>query len=107
VKVPTLGDSIRDATLTKWLKSQFVFSHIPIPISSIHSQLLKFVCFAAEGDFVEADELICVVESAKLNADIRAPNTGKLTSRLAKEGDTIEVGAILAKIDTSVKVCFV
>ena len=74
-KVPSLGDSITEGTIVKWSKNV--------------------------GDTVEQDEVIVIIETDKVSVDIRAPAAGKITSQLAKEGDTIKVGDSLAEIDTS------
>jgi 2-oxoglutarate dehydrogenase E2 component (dihydrolipoamide succinyltransferase) len=71
IKVPSVGESITEVTLTKWLKQ--------------------------EGDFVEMDEVIAELESDKATFELPAESAGIL-SLVAKEGDTLEIGAIVAKI---------
>ncbi len=75
MKVPTIGESINEVTLSQWLKK--------------------------DGDFVERDEAICEFESDKATLEFPAEVAGKLI-HIAKEGDDLEIGALVAKIDTSV-----
>lgn len=76
MKVPTIGESITEVTLSQWLKG--------------------------DGDFVNIDEPICEFESDKATLEFPAEASGKLTY-VAAEGDDLEIGALVAKIDTSVK----
>jgi 2-oxoglutarate dehydrogenase E2 component (dihydrolipoamide succinyltransferase) len=71
IRVPSVGESITEVTLTKWLKQ--------------------------EGDFVEMDEVIAELESDKATFELPAESAGIL-SLVAKEGDNLEIGAIVAKI---------
>ena len=73
-KVPNLGESITEITIGSWDKQT--------------------------GDEVEVDEIIGVMESDKASFDITAEEGGVL-ELVAEEGDTIEVGAVMFKIDTS------
>jgi 2-oxoglutarate dehydrogenase E2 component (dihydrolipoamide succinyltransferase) len=75
VKVPTLGESITEATIGQWLKQP--------------------------GDAVAADEPIASLETDKVSVEVNAPAAGTLTEQLAKEGDTVEVGALIARIGES------
>jgi len=75
MKVPTIGESITEVTLSQWLKG--------------------------DGDFVKIDEPICEFESDKATLEFPAEASGKLTY-VAAEGDDLEIGALVAKIDTSV-----
>ena len=75
MKVPVIGESITEVTLSQWLK--------------------------ADGDFVELDEPICEFESDKATLEFPAEAAGKLI-HVAKEDDDLEIGALVAKIDTSV-----
>lgn len=52
------------------------------------------------GDFVEADEIVAIVETDKVSVDIRSPKAGVIKSWFAEEEDTIEVGAKFFEIDT-------
>jgi len=72
VKVPVLGESITEATLGQWLKSP--------------------------GDAVAADEPIASLETDKVAIEVNAPVAGTLAEQLVKEGDTVEVGAIIARV---------
>lgn len=74
VVVPSIGESITEATMGNWLKE--------------------------DGDFVEEDEIICEIESEKATVEINAEKAGVL-HHVASEGDTIEIGAKIAEIDTS------
>jgi 2-oxoglutarate dehydrogenase E2 component (dihydrolipoamide succinyltransferase) len=73
VTVPTLGESITEATLGQWLK--------------------------APGDRVEADEPIASLETDKVAVEVPAPVAGRLSEQLVGEGDTVEVGALIARIE--------
>jgi 2-oxoglutarate dehydrogenase E2 component (dihydrolipoamide succinyltransferase) len=75
LKVPTIGESIQEVTLSRWLK--------------------------AEGDIVKLDEPICEFESDKATLEFPAEAAGKLIF-VAKEGDDLKIGAVVAQIDTSV-----
>ncbi|MEM1217312.1 MAG: 2-oxoglutarate dehydrogenase complex dihydrolipoyllysine-residue succinyltransferase [Bacteroidota bacterium] len=75
MKVPTIGESVTEVTLSQWLKS--------------------------DGDYVELDEPICEFESDKATLEFPAEAAGKLIY-IAAEGDDLEIGALVAKIDTSV-----
>jgi len=76
MKVPVIGESINEVTLSSWLK--------------------------ADGSFVKLDEPICEFESDKATLEFPAEATGKLI-HVAKEGDDLKIGALVARIDTSVK----
>lgn len=73
VKVPVLGESITEATLGEWLKQP--------------------------GDAVAADEPIASLETDKVALEVPAPEAGTLSEHLVAVGDTVEVGAIIAKIE--------
>ena len=72
ITVPTLGESVTEATVSKWLKSQ--------------------------GDKVTADEPIVELETDKVNVEVPAPSNGILGSIAVKEGETVNVGALLGVI---------
>ncbi len=72
IKVPTIGESITEVTLLKWTKK--------------------------EGDWVERDEVIAELESEKATFEVNAEQAGILQPQ-AKEGDTLNIGDVLAKID--------
>lgn len=72
IKVPTIGESISEVTLLKWTKQQ--------------------------GAWVERDEVIAELESEKATFEVNAEKAGILHP-LAKEGDTLHIGDVLAEID--------
>lgn len=72
IKVPTIGESISEVTLLKWTKK--------------------------EGEYVERDEVIAELESEKATFEVNAEKAGVLKP-LAKEGDTLNIGDVLAQID--------
>lgn len=76
MKVPVIGESIKEVTLSQWLKP--------------------------DGSFVKLDEAICEFESDKATLEFPAEAEGKLI-HIAKEGDDLSIGALVARIDTSVK----
>ena len=73
VKVPALGESITEGTLAQWLKKP--------------------------GEAVAADEPIATLETDKVSVDVPSPTAGVLAETLVNEGDTVEVGAAIARID--------
>jgi len=72
ILVPVLGESIKEATVAKWLKN--------------------------EGDTVEADEAIVELETDKVNLEVPSPIDGVLSEINSKDGETVEVGALLGTI---------
>ena len=72
IVVPMLGESITEATVAKWLKN--------------------------EGDSVEADEPIVELETDKVNLEVPSPVDGVLSKISSKEGETVEVGALLGSV---------
>ena len=75
ILVPVLGESITEATVSKWLKNK--------------------------GESIVADEPIVELETDKVNLEVPAPNDGILSEVNFKNGDTVEVGAILGEISTT------
>ncbi|MFC0204161.1 2-oxoglutarate dehydrogenase complex dihydrolipoyllysine-residue succinyltransferase [Novosphingobium soli] len=73
VKVPTLGESVSEATIGQWLKQP--------------------------GEAVAADEPIASLETDKVAIDVMAPHAGVMGQHLAKEGDTVTVDALIATIE--------
>ncbi|WP_099827218.1 2-oxoglutarate dehydrogenase complex dihydrolipoyllysine-residue succinyltransferase [Oceaniglobus indicus] len=69
IMVPTLGESVTEATVSTWFKK--------------------------EGDAVEADEMLCELETDKVSVEVPAPAAGVMGKILAKEGDTVEAGGKL------------
>jgi 2-oxoglutarate dehydrogenase E2 component (dihydrolipoamide succinyltransferase) len=74
LKVPAIGESITEVTLSQWLKKN--------------------------GEYVSLDEPICEFESDKATLEFPAEVAGKLIY-VAKEGDDLEIGAVVAQVDTS------
>ncbi len=77
ILVPTLGESVTEATVSKWLKNQ--------------------------GEKVTADEPIVELETDKVNVEVPSPSDGILESISVKEGETVNVGALLGMINGSTK----
>ena len=75
ITVPTLGESVTEATVSKWLKSQ--------------------------GEKVIADEPIVELETDKVNVEVPAPINGVLGTITVKEGETVNVGSLLGTINNS------
>ena len=73
IHVPTLGESISDATIARWIKKA--------------------------GDAVAADEPIVELETDKVTLEVPSPVAGKLGEIIAAEGETVEVGALLARVE--------
>lgn len=73
LKVPALGESVREATLGTWKRK--------------------------EGDRVEADEPLVEVESEKATLEVPSPGSGVLKKILRNAGDTVAVGEVIAEID--------
>lgn len=76
LKVPSPGESVTEVTISRWLKK--------------------------DGDVVEKDEELCEIESDKATLTINAEEAGAITL-LVKEGETVKVGSVVCKIDTSVQ----
>jgi 2-oxoglutarate dehydrogenase E2 component (dihydrolipoamide succinyltransferase) len=70
VMVPTLGESVTEATVSTWFKKV--------------------------GDQVSADEMLCELETDKVSVEVPAPASGTLTEILAGEGETVQAGGKLA-----------
>ena len=73
--VPSLGESVTEATVSKWLKQV--------------------------GEKVDSDEPLVELETDKVNVEVPSPLAGTLSSIKVKEGDTVEVGALLGEVDES------
>ena len=73
VKVPTLGESVSEATIGQWLKQP--------------------------GEAVALDEPIASLETDKVAIEVTAPVAGILSAQLAKEGETVTVGAVIATLE--------
>ena len=72
VRVPTLGESVTEATVATWFKTV--------------------------GDHVEADEMLCELETDKVTVEVPSPVAGTLADIVAAEGETVGVDALLANI---------
>jgi 2-oxoglutarate dehydrogenase E2 component (dihydrolipoamide succinyltransferase) len=77
IHVPVLGESVSEATVGKWYK--------------------------AVGEDVTVDEVICELETDKVALEVTASASGALSEIIAEEGDNVEVGALLGKIDETAK----
>ena len=73
ILVPSLGESVTEATVSKWLKQV--------------------------GEKVDSDEPLVELETDKVNVEVPSPLSGTLSSIEVKEGDTVEVGALLGEIN--------
>ena len=78
ILVPVLGESITEATVSKWLKN--------------------------EGESVEADEPIVELETDKVNLEVPSPISGTLIKINSKDGSTVEVGTLLGSVSEMVQV---
>jgi 2-oxoglutarate dehydrogenase E2 component (dihydrolipoamide succinyltransferase) len=76
VMMPQMGESIAEGTITKWLK------HV--------------------GDEIKQDEPILEISTDKVDADIPSPASGILVEIIAAESETVEVGTVIARIETDV-----
>ena len=75
VELPRMGENVTEGTIVRWLKQ--------------------------EGEWVEADEPLVEISTDKIDTELPAPAAGKLTKIVAKEDQTVEVGAEIAVIDES------
>ncbi len=75
VIMPKMGESLQEGTITKWLKKP--------------------------GEKVERDEMILEISTDKVDTEVPSPASGILQEIIAKEGETVEVGAVIAKIATA------
>ena len=73
IMVPTLGESVTEATVAKWLKQV--------------------------GDTVSADEPLVELETDKVSLEVPAPAAGVLSEILVGDGVDVEVGAVLGSVD--------
>jgi 2-oxoglutarate dehydrogenase E2 component (dihydrolipoamide succinyltransferase) len=62
--------------------------------------LITFLLCVEAGDYVEADEVVAVIETDKVNVDIRSPQAGVIKKYFANEGDTVQVDGNFFEIDT-------
>ena len=73
LRVPELGESVTEATVGQWFKNA--------------------------GDAISVDEPIVELETDKVTLEVPAPSDGVLKDVLVKEGDTVEVGALLGTFE--------
>src|SRR5215813_6920560 len=73
IRVPALGESVTEATIGKWFKQP--------------------------GDPVAADEPLVELETEKVTIEVPAPAAGVLSEIVAKDGETVAIGALLGQID--------
>ncbi|ABG05956.1 biotin/lipoyl attachment [Rubrobacter xylanophilus DSM 9941] len=73
VELPKWGMTMQDGTISRWLKKP--------------------------GDRVVEGEPIAIVETEKVDTDLEAPRSGVLKAVLVQEGQTVEVGTVIARID--------
>tara|TARA_B100001996_G_scaffold130026_1_gene98835 strand:+ start:2182 stop:3540 length:1359 start_codon:yes stop_codon:yes gene_type:complete len=76
ILVPTLGESVTEATVSKWLKNQ--------------------------GDQVTSDEPLVELETDKVNVEVPSPSDGTLQNITVKEGQTVNVGSVLGTIGSKI-----
>ena len=75
IRVPTLGESVTEATVATWFKKP--------------------------GEVVSIDEMICELETDKVTVEVPAPISGTLSEIIANEGETVAVDALLALLNAS------
>ncbi|HEY7294052.1 MAG TPA: biotin/lipoyl-containing protein, partial [Dehalococcoidia bacterium] len=75
VRMPQLGESVTEGTVVRWLKQP--------------------------GDHVALDESLAEIETEKVNVEIPSPFEGTLAQLLVPEGETVQVGTLLATIETA------
>ena len=81
ILVPVLGESITEATVSKWLKSK--------------------------GDNINADEPIVELETDKVNLEVPSPVSGILSEISSPDGETVQVGALLGTVTENEKNVFI
>ena len=77
IRVPALGESVTEATVAQWFKKP--------------------------GDQVNADEPLVELETDKVTIEVPAPAGGVLSEISVSDGDTVEVGALLGQMQTTLK----
>src|SRR3989440_9741521 len=77
IRVPTLGESVTEATIGRWLKTA--------------------------GDAVAVDEPLVELETDKVTIEVPAPAAGVLSEVAVKDGETVAVGALLGQIKEGAK----
>src|ERR1700742_3139187 len=72
--LPKMGESVAEATIIKWLKKP--------------------------GDYIEADEAVMEIATDKVDSEVPSPVSGKLVEQLCSENDVVQVGSVIAVIET-------
>src|ERR1700744_3394238 len=72
--LPKMGESVAEATIIKWKKKP--------------------------GDYIEADETVMEIATDKVDSEVPSPVSGKLVEQLCDENDVVQVGAVIAVIET-------
>ncbi|MDB5018196.1 MAG: aceF [Mucilaginibacter sp.] len=73
--LPKMGESVAEATIIKWTKNP--------------------------GDYIEADETVMEIATDKVDSDVPSPVSGKLVEKLYNDNDVVQVGAVIAIIETN------
>src|SRR5476649_748863 len=73
--LPKMRESVAEATIIKWMKKP--------------------------GDYIEADEAVMEIATDKVDSEVPSPVSGKLVEQLCKEDDVVQVGAVIAIIETA------
>ena len=76
MKLPSPGESITEVEIAQWM--------------------------VADGEYVQQDQIICEIDSEKATLELAAEQSGRI-ELIAQEGDTVDVGSVVCKIDTSAK----
>ncbi|MBK8848198.1 MAG: 2-oxo acid dehydrogenase subunit E2 [Bacteroidetes bacterium] len=77
MKMPKMGESVAEATITKWLKN--------------------------EGDRIESEETVLEIATDKVDSEVPSPAAGILIKKLFNEGDVVQVGSVIAIISSGVE----
>src|ERR1700742_1329161 len=72
--LPKMGESVAEATIIKWNKNP--------------------------GDYIEADDAVMEIATDKVDSEVPSPVSGKLIEQLCEENDVVQVGAMIAVIET-------
>src|ERR1700712_2028039 len=72
--LPKMGESVAEATIIKWAKNP--------------------------GDYIETDETVMEIATDKVDSEVPSPVSGKLLEQLYKENDVVQVGEVIAVIET-------
>src|SRR5436305_12304070 len=72
--LPKMGESVAEATIIKWNKKP--------------------------GDYIDADEAVMEIATDKVDSEVPSPVSGRLVEQLCKEDDVVQVGSVIAVIET-------